>query len=192
MVRHVAILSVVFSVLFSFGANSEVYQFELPELAGMTADTTLTTTFVYRGPSGNINSLSARVRGTVDYLGLVECFSTPPDTLEWGLDIGTFLKKPGETGYWSGWPGFLDQLGPFDETYNHHTYNGGFSTVTDGDMVQVDLYFYPAILIGICHPITPPPTGILLRASILVDVSTPTPAKETTWGSIKSLFHAPD
>lgn len=192
MIKHVAIFGIVFSIMSSTGARGEVNEFELPELTGMAADTTLISTFVYRGPSGNINSLSARVSGTVDYLGLIECFNTPPDTSEWVLDIGTFLRKLGETGYWSGSPEFLDQLGPFDETYNHHTYSGGFSTITDGDTVQVDLYFYPAILIGICHPITAPSTGTLLRASILVDVSVPAPVRETTWGCIKELFRAPN
>jgi hypothetical protein len=188
LIRNVAILGLVFSVLFGAGAYGEVYEFELPELAGMTADTSLVTTFVYHGPNGDVVSLSARVTGTVDYLGLVECFDTPPDTSEWVIDIGTLLTKPGETGRWSGSPEFLDQLGPFDETYNHYTYSNGFSSVTDGDTIQVELYFFPAILVGMCHPITAPSTGTLLRASILIDVSVPTPVRETTWGRIKELF----
>jgi hypothetical protein len=189
MKNIIVLLSAVFIVVIGTSANGEVYEFDLPELAGLTADTSLTTTFVYNGPGGNINSLSARVIGTVDYLGLVECFGTPPDTSLWPIDIGTALSKPGDTGRWSGSPDFLVQLGPFDETYIHHTFNNGFSTIADGDTVEVEFYFYPAILVGISAPITAPSTGTLSSASILLDVSVPAPVKETTWGSIKELFH---
>jgi hypothetical protein len=98
MTRIIVLFSIVFSIMSGSGARGEVNEFELPELTGMAAVTSLTTTFVYRGPSGNINSLSARVIGTVDYLGLIECFGASPDTSQWPLDIGTTLRKPRDTG----------------------------------------------------------------------------------------------
>jgi len=192
MAKTVALLSFALSILFTTGVIGGVIEFELPELAGMTADTSLTTTFVYRGPNGSVNLVSARVTGTVDYLGLIECFTVPPDTSEWPLDIGTSIRKQGETGYWSGWPGFLEQIGPFDDTYIHHIRNNGFTTLSDGDIVQVDLYFFPAALVGLCHPITAPSTATLSRASILLDVSAPVPVEESTWGRIKALYRAPN
>jgi hypothetical protein len=168
--------------------SAEVFEFELPDLAGMTAGTNVTTAFVYDGPDGNVNSIMARVIGDVHYIGRVECFTEPPDTSDWPLDFGTALRKPGETGYWTGWPDFLDQVGPFDRTYGHNTYSGGFTTVSNGDTIQVDAHFLPAALVGICHPITPPPTGTVSRALILLDVSAPVPVEESTWGRIKALY----
>jgi len=188
MEYKIAFLAFAMGILLSTGVSAGVYEFELPDLAGMAAGTNVTTTFVYHGPDGNVNAVSARIIGDVDYLGLVECFTEPPDTSEWPLDFGTSLKRVGETGYWSGWPGFLEQLGPFDRTYPHHTHTGGFTTIGDGDVIQVDAYFLPAALIGICHPITPPSNGTVSHASVLLDVSAPVPTRVSTWGRIKALY----
>lgn len=187
MIR-ITMICVIICLFFSSGVHGVVYEFELSELAGMAADTTITTTFIYNGPSGTVNALSARVTGSITYLGLIECISTPPDTSTRPIDIGTFITKAGTPGYWSGSPGFLSQVGPFYETYIHHTYSNGFSTVADGDTIQVEFYFYPAILIGICHPITEPSTGIISSAYILIDVLATIPAEKSTWGRIKNLY----
>jgi hypothetical protein len=191
MMGRLAVIGLLFSLPAGTSAWGGVYEFELPEAAGFSAGAELATRFIYEGPAGSVNSVSARIAGTVDYLGLLECYSTPPDTSTWPLEVGTFLQKPGESGYWSGSPPFLNQLGPFDETYENHTHTGGFSTVSDGDTILVDLYFYPSAYVGLCHPITEPSTGSLSSASILLDVSPPTSSRHTTWGCIKSLFGAP-
>jgi len=192
-VIRVTFFSLILSALLSPGAVAAVYEFELPDLAGMAAGTTLTTTFVYRGPDGNVNALSARVTGVADYLGRIECSGTPPDTSDWVLDIGTSLRKRGDSGYWYGFPGFMDQVGPFDETYLHHTFSSGFTAVSDGDTIEVEAYFVPAVLVGLCHPITAPSTGTLLRASILLDVSeSALPVEASSWGRVKALFHRRD
>lgn len=188
MTRAAAIFAAIVVCLSATTAAADAFEFPLPEFAGMSADTSLTATFTYTGFNGNVDGVRVRVVGTVDYIGLIACMSEPPDTSAWPLDIGSWVQKPGDTGYWRGFPGFLDQLGPFDLTYQHYTTNGGFTTINNGDVVQVDLYFYPAALVGICGPIDGPSTGTLTQVSVLLDVTPPVPVEKSTWGAVKSLF----
>lgn len=171
-------------------AGAEVYEFELLALAGAESPTDVSASFVYHGPNGDVTSLSARFAGTVDYLGLVECYNlTEIDTIEGALDGGVFVHRAGESGqYWSGSANVPGQVGPFDGTFALHTHTGGFSTVADGDTIEVDAHFFPIGLVAICHYITGPPAGTLSYASILVDVSAPVPVEGTMWGRIKSLY----
>jgi hypothetical protein len=169
-------------------ANAEIYEYELPDLTGPSIGDR-NTTFVYAGASGAVNSLSMRIEGTVDVLGFVECWGTvPPDTSVWPLSPGSHLKKTGETGYWTGSGMFLEVMGPFDDTWTHHTFNGGFSQLAPGDSIYVNLYFGPAALVGICSPITPPTAGTMTRVTLSIDVSPAVPVENATWGRIKSLF----
>ncbi len=180
-----------FSLLLSFpiNARSTVFEFELHDLAGSSGDTSRTTTFVYQGPTGAVNSLSVRVIGIVDNLGFVECYvSELPDTSVWPLEISSRIKKPGDIGYWLGIGPFLEQLDSFDETFAHYTYTGGFSTVSAGDSFHVELLFGPALIVGLCGPITPPSTGVMDKVTVLIDVLSSVPVEHTTWGRIKSLF----
>jgi hypothetical protein len=188
--KSLILLLVAPLLLVPAAAGAEVYEFELPVLAGAESPTDVSTSFVYHGPNGDVTSLSGRFAGTIDYLGLVECYNlTEIDTIEGALDGGVFVHRRGESGQdWSGNAGFLGQVGPFDGTFALHTYGGGFTTVADGDTIEVSAYFFPAGLIAICHYITGLPTGTLSYASILIDVSTPVRAESTVWGRIKSLY----
>jgi len=170
-------------------ANAEVYEYVLPELNGpSTGDKT--TTLTYTGPAGAVNSLTIRIEGTVDVLGYVVCEgSVEPDTSVWPLAPGSHLLKPGDTGYWIGSGSFLETLGPFDDSWIHHTFNGGFTELATGDDIEVNLYFGPAALVGICSPMTLPTAGTMTRVTLLIDVSPPVPVEPSTWGRIKSLYN---
>ena len=175
-------------LIFTGIANAEVYEYDLPALTGPSIGDRVTT-FTYTGPAGAVNSLTVRVEGTVDVLGFTECLgNVPPDTLVWPLSPGSHLLKPGDTGYWIGSGAFLEVLGPFDDSWTHVTFNGGFSELTTGDDIEVNLYFGPAALVGICGPITGPTEGTATRVTLLIDVSPPVPVEPSTWGRIKSLY----
>ncbi len=168
---------------------AEVFEYDLPALTGPSIGDRVTT-FTYTGPAGTVNSLTVRVEGTVDVLGYTECLgNVPPDTLVWPLSPGSHLLKPGDTGYWIGSGSALEVLGPFDESWFHHTFNGGFTELTTGDDIEVNLYFGPAALVGVCGPITPPTAGTATRVTLLIDVSSPVPLEPSTWGRIKSLYN---
>lgn len=169
-------------------AHAEVFEYELPELAGPSG-AERTTTVAYTGPAGAVNALSVRVEGTVDVLGYVECLgNVEPDTSVWPLTVSTRLQKPGDTGYWSGSGPFLDALGSFDLAWGHNTFNNGFSQLANGDDIQVRLIFLPAAIVGICGPITGPTEGTATRVVLSIDVSPAVPVETSTWGRIKHLL----
>lgn len=169
-------------------ATADVFEYELPDLNGPSTGDRMTT-MTYTGPSGAVNSLTVRLEGTVDALGFVVCEGVvPPDTSVWPLGPGSHLLKPGDTGYWLGSGSFLETLGAFDDSWTHHTFNGGFSELTTGDQIEVHLYFGPAALVGICSPMGDPTAGTATRVTLSIDVSPSVPVEETTWGRIKSLL----
>jgi hypothetical protein len=166
-----------------------VYEYVLPDLNGpSTGDKT--TTLTYTGPAGAVNSLTIRIEGTVDVLGYVECLgNVEPDTSAWPLGPGSRMLKTGDTGYWTGSGQFLDLPGPFDDSWTHFTFNGGFSELATGDDIEVNLFFGPAALVGMCGPITSPTSGTMTRVTLSIDVSPAVPVETSTWGRIKCLYN---
>ena len=192
--KRILTTSIIIIMTASLGALSAVFEIEIPDLDGDSADTVRTTTFVYHGPTGSVDSLSVRFRGGVTYLGTLECWVgvTPPDTVVWPMVVENFLRKPGDTGYWSGGSLHFEELGAYDETFALDTHNGGFSTITDGNVIQVEMYFGPSGFVASCAPISPPSEGVVVRASVIIAVTPGTPVESTTWGRIKSLYYAPN
>jgi hypothetical protein len=173
-------------------AYSVTFEVELPELDGSSADTLRTVTYVYDGPTGDLNGLSARLRCGLSSLGYLECLGgiSPPDTVVWALMAYSNIGRTGESGYWDGSPLPFESLGGYDVTYPLNTKSGGFTTLSDGDILEVGLHFGPSGFVAMCSPITPPSEGLVIRASIIFDVTPATPVEDSTWGRIKSLFGA--
>ncbi len=191
MVRHFTYLAIILLGLAS-SALSVTFEVELPELDGSSADTLRTVTYVYDGPTGDLNGLSARLRCGLASLGYLRCLGgiSPPDTVVWTLMAYSRIRLAGDLGYWDGGSESFGALGAFDETYPLTANSGGFTTVTEGDILEVGLHFGSSGYIGMCDPITPPSEGIVIRASIIFDVTPGTPVNDSTWGRIKSLYGA--
>jgi hypothetical protein len=192
MIRLLTILAIILLTVSSL-AFSATFEVELPELDGSSADTIRTVTYVYDGPTGNLNNLSFRLRCGLSSLGYLECLGgiTPPDTVVWTLMAYSKIRRSSESGYWDGSPTLpFGELGSYDVTYPLNTDSGGFTTVTEGDVLEVGLHFGSSGYIAMCSPITPPSEGLVIRASIVFDVTPATPVEDSTWGKIKSLYGA--
>jgi hypothetical protein len=171
-------------------AHAEILEFDMPGLTGDSADSLETDSFVYNGLSAAVNAVSIRVAGEVVDLGEICCGGPaycPGPTYDWFLNWYGNVKKPADTGKWvASYPGNLDHIFAFDETGSAENQNG-FTSLSDGDVVNVSLYFGRASWVGECDLIRTP-SGTLTTVKVLVDVSYPLPTKTATWGKIKALY----
>jgi hypothetical protein len=149
---------------------------------------------VYDGPSATINGISVRVTGDVNDLGEICCGGpslcpgpTYPWFMTWYANIQAF---DGSSGKWAAsYPGYLQQLGAFDETGIAEN-QGGFMSLTTGDVLNVSLFFGRANWLGECDLIRTP-AGTMASVTVIMDISTmsdPLPVSESTWGKIKALY----
>jgi hypothetical protein len=173
-------------------ARAEVHEFNLPALAGASADSTVTDTVEYHGPTAAVNSVSLRVGGSVDFLGVLHCVNSGnPTAMQWDMELRSFVRKTGDAGYWASDAMSVGQLGAFEATYGHLSY-GGFLSVSDGDVIQVEYYFGPIGYLGVCGPVTDPPSGTSSTVTLILNVSPASPVEETTWGRIKNVYNKSD
>jgi hypothetical protein len=186
------VFAVLVLVCFASVASAEIIQFDVVGLTGESADTVAVDSLVYHGPPAAVNSISVRVTGYVSDLGEICCGgpaycpgSAYPWFLAWWLTIDKFNDA------YSKWEAattdYLDQAIPFDQTDAAES-QGGFPSINEGDVFDVQMFFGPGGWIGDCDLMTPP-VGTMVTVTIYMDVSFPLPAESATWGQIKALFN---
>lgn len=88
----------ILALMLCVAANATEVTYDLPALTGPTPYSTMTTV-IYDGAPGAVTAMSFQLEGSLDQLGLIECFSSvPPDTLGWPLSLGGLLRRAGESG----------------------------------------------------------------------------------------------
>jgi hypothetical protein len=177
-------------------ASSSVYaglrEYEMPGLAGPSADTARVDTLVYNGPSGSLTKLFINVSGYIDEMGRVLCPDwPPPDTVNWSMSTVVTVKKPGTSGYWQGGPAVLTaEWEPFNYVTELIAWNVGYTELIDGDILEISMLFRESGIVHTCFELTPPTTGVLLRVALQTEISYWIPVENTTWGRIKALYRA--
>ena len=176
-------------------AQAEILEFDIPGFAGSSSSTVRIDSFTYHGDNATVKNVSLRVVGTVDDLGLLTCEAPPgepPDTTSWQMDWSGSARKscdPENDLWFGGAYSYYHETGPFDET-SDLTNNRGFSTLSEGDTIEVTFRFWAGDWIGVCHLIEPP-VGTVTSVTVLIDVSYPVPVGSTTWGHVKGTFGDP-
>jgi hypothetical protein len=173
-------------------AHADILEFDMPGLTGNSTDALVTSSFVYNGPSAAVTSISIRVMGVVTDLGEICCGGPaycPGPTYDWFMKWYGFVANTDDPspGRWSAsYPGYLDQIAAFDETGPGENQDG-FTSLSDGDVINVSLYFGRANWLGECDLIQTP-TGTMNSVTVIMDVTYPLPVNASTWGAIKALY----
>lgn len=171
-------------------AHAEILEFDMPGLTGSSADSLVTDSLVYDGPSAAVNAIAIRVTGVVTDLGEICCGGPalcPGETYDWFMTWHGNLRKPSDTGKWVvSYPDYLDQVAAFDQTGSGESQNG-FASLANGDVINVALYFGRANWIGECDLIQTP-AGTMTSVTVIMDVSYPLPSRMSTWGGVKALY----
>lgn len=185
----------VFLICIAPMAHAEIIEFDVPGLAGSSADSLQIDSLVYNGPAAVVNAVYIRVTGIVNDLGQICCTPSencPEDAHDWILAwYGTIERFDDPVyGKWvASQTEYLSQLVAFDQTGVAESHNG-FPSMSDGDVFQVGLYFgalgWPDVVD--CEFIRPV-DGNLYSVTVILDVSTTLPAEHTTWGQMKALFN---
>ena len=64
-----------------------------------------------------------------------------------------------------------------------------WSFLMDGE-ADISLFGAPAGLVGLCWPVSSPPTAVVEEAVLIVDAEYAVPVEATSWGRIKALYDA--
>jgi hypothetical protein len=171
-------------------ARADSIEFDMPGLTGNSTDMIVTDSFVYTGPAAAVNAVSIHVVGNVIDLGEICCGGPaycPGPTYDWFMNWYAHIKRPADAGRWTAdHPGLLDQVMAFDQTGLGETQNG-FASLSNGDEVDVSLYFGRGAWLGECDLIQTP-TGTLTSVTVILDVTYPLSVDVSTWGKIKALY----
>ena len=107
------------------------------------------------------------------------------------MELLTTFRKRDASGYFYGSRYFETEEAfgvtiPFSETYR-----GGFQTLNEGDVIEVDLYLVPSALVSLCWEIPPLPVGDITSAKLVLELDVAIAAEPSTWGRIKALYDGP-
>lgn len=168
--------------------QGEILEYPLPNFNGDTG--AYLDSVVYAGDLVEVSSVTLRVDFTIDDLGGQLCVEFPPVpsyycTLGVNL-IGEVWRNDG-------------RYDDFYAFHNEHTREGqftedlvmtpapGFVELADGDIIQIELRFNKE---GPCCADLPIllAEATLNSVTLVFDVSTLVPTKQTSWGRIKSLY----
>ena len=192
MIR-IALIILFLAGLFYSTSHSVIVEFEMPNLSGEYpylnnhAELTFSRldSITYYGSQAYVLSVSLRITG-INTHGLIECwFSTIPDTLPLEPRANSTILKSSDPGNWWAEYAIYDD-GTFLLTLENISTNG-FSTLTDSDVIEVELAISPFGWLDVCSLISWPETTVH-SAFLVFDLEYSIPTEPDTWGKIKALY----
>lgn len=186
--RRIVILAAL--LLCPRGVSAGILEFDLPDVLGHY-DVNLTSrldTLTYAGSEiVAVAGISVVLDGGA-VTGLIECPDSwsMPDTLAWGMSVGTYVRRSGSASDWYGWAN-IDQDGDF-AAFPLELGHAGFDRLYPGDRIVVEqLYFWQGF-VDLCVPLTPYPTGDITAATLRIVTEPALAVEQSTWGRIKALY----
>ena len=171
-------------------AATEIIEISLPALHGTYPldDTNgeRTASFQLPQPPIVINGAWFRISGTAE-VGAATCEWGGP--YPWAMDFFTYMTTEEFNRIWLATENMPEEDGEFGwiAEFRPSPRTTTWSFLMDGEG-KISLFGAPAGLVDLCHPATPPPTGTVAEAVLIIDAEFPVPVRQSTWGRIKALF----
>jgi len=148
-------------------------------------------TFVYEGDDARVQSAAVHLVGEVVDIGRLNCcLSSPCEVMSvWPLQTYASLHSAASSGYWHT-AEMYEEKGEFDATSGLARARSGFETIAHGDALTINLLVGPTAYIAICAAASPPPSGTIAQAVLVLTLepAAPNAADQTSWGRMKAIY----
>lgn len=171
--------------------NAEIVEISLPELYGTypinSVNGERTASFTLPQIPVSINGAWFRISGTTG-VGSLSCEGG--SIYPWPMGFGASMKDTTFNHLWIATEHMPEVEGEFGWTAQFQktpsTTTWGF--LMDGE-AELTLFGAPLGIVGVCHPIGPPPSADVTEAVLIIDAEFIVPAKNSTWGRIKEIYN---
>jgi hypothetical protein len=174
-------------------ANAEVLEIPLPGLLGVYPldEQNATRTVEFELPQAPlvVNGAWFRISGTTG-VGTTTCDGG--GLYPWPMDVSAFMADTVSAHVWIAWALMPEEPGPFAWTAEFRPIpsTATWEFLLDGE-AEISLFGAPTALVGLCWPVSAPPTANVEEAVLIVDAEFPVGLEATSWGRIKALYEAP-